>query len=122
MPSTTDLKVYEGSDEEVLETIKRQAPGDTAAVLLDLTDYDVEFLIKDSSAVADDDPANTLLSTVTGEITKLDQATNKGQCVVSIPRAIIPGPVTRYRAVWLIEKASGKRHPLLYGKFTVADT
>lgn len=114
MPSTSTLTVYQGNDEDITETISLDG------ALLDLTDWDVEFLIKNSAATDDDDVGNTVLSTATGEITKLDQVANKGKCVVSIPHSVLADPAQRYRRVDLVG-ADGRRHTVLYGSLTITD-
>lgn len=80
-----DLTFIEGNPETVRETVTDDDTGNP----LNLVGKTINFYIKPSPDVADDDASVTKLSTSTGEITITDAA--GGICAVAVPAQQPPG-------------------------------
>jgi len=112
MAARVELVVYENND-ETIDLAVTTVDGDP----YDLTDANLELLIKPAADTPDDGPGVVVLSTGTGEITITDAEGGAATAEVSRSHLAVPG--TR---VWRVDVVRpGSRRTAMYGPFHVVN-
>jgi hypothetical protein len=113
MATHQELLVYEWNDEEIALTITDPDLG----AAYDLTGAELEFFIKPTADVADNDPSVEVLSTGTGEITVTDAAGGIALVMINRGYLSVPGDL-----VWRLDVVrAGTRRTAVYGPLRVTD-